>query len=526
MNNNKKDIYILIAILAIAVFFRFYNLNSIPPSLYHDEAMNGNDVIQAMDNDTYPKVFYSNNGGREGLFIDIQGLSIKILGHTPLALRIVSVIFGVLTVWGLYLLAKELFDANIAALSSFFLAISFWHVNLSRIGFRAIMLPFILVFEFYFLWRAFKSDKIKDFIFAGIFAGLGFYTYISYRFSLLILILIFLSYRKINTKNLPLNRFVVFAATTIIVALPLLIFFLNHPGELLGRATTDISIFKQSHPLYKFLENTVKTLGMFNFRGDFIWRHNISKSPELVWPMGIFFVIGFIRELASWLKKHDNWSPNNTLLFSWFFVMLLPGFLSVPAPHALRTIGVVPVVMIFAGKGLWWTYDKFRQKYSWFRNILVVLLVSLALVEFWRYQVVWGQNVQVKDEFRENYVYVTSYINKLPKDVPKYIIVNMVGTLVPIPDDPDGRSIPAPAQTVMFLTDTFSYQKQIKKKMFYLTAEEFNKIGSSQKDAIVIYFKSQETEHKKIYSPVILSNPPGLKISSAKTFFIILKEPD
>ena len=34
--------------------------------------------------------------------------------------------------------------------------------------------------------------------------------------------------------------------------------------------------------------------------------------------------------------------------------MLIPGFLSTEAPHALRTTGVIPVVMIFSAIGFWW----------------------------------------------------------------------------------------------------------------------------------------------------------------------------
>lgn len=541
MTKKKEELVILLAILIIATFFRFYNLNSVPP-LYHDEAMNGNDVIQAMDSGTYPQVFYPNNSGREGLFINIQGLFVKMFGHKPWSLRAVSSIFGVLTVWGLYLLAKKVFDHNIAALSSFFLAISFWHVNFSHLGFRAIMLPFILVFEFYFLWRAFESKKIRDFIVTGVFAGLGLHTYISYRVSFLVVAFVFLAswfYVKKSPLALTgrpnkwlLKGFAVLVVTTIIVASPLLLYFLAHPDEFISHKT-DVSIWGTAQPLYNLFKNLVKTFGMFNFNGDFIWRHNISRSPQLVLPIGILFIIGFIKELIYWLKiKNEHFSPTHALLFSWFFVMLLPGFFSVPAPHALRTIGVIPVVMIFAGMGLWWLYDKFYNKLTIMtdhnrgkllsRTILIVFLISLTLIEFWRYQIVWGQSIKVYNDFKREYVNIADFVKTMPVDIPKYIVVNVSGVLVPIPNDPRGRSMPVPAQTVMFLTDTFSYRKQVEKKLFYLTVDEFNTIGSSQKDAVVIYFKSVITGNKETYYPVILSNSSDPKTHPPKTYFILL----
>jgi predicted membrane-bound mannosyltransferase len=177
----------------VASFFRFYHLDKFPPGLYPDEAMNGSNALVANSTGHY-QLFYPENNGREGLFINIQALSVKFFGIHPWALRGVSAVFGVLTVLGLYLLVSELFDWQLAAISSFLLAISFWHVNFSRIGFRAIMLPFILVYAFFFMWRGIKRSNFWYFFWAGIFGGLGFYTYTSYRVAPLIAIIVFLGY--------------------------------------------------------------------------------------------------------------------------------------------------------------------------------------------------------------------------------------------------------------------------------------------------------------------------------------------
>ena len=64
--------------------------------------------------------------------------------------NLISAVIGIFTVIGLYLLTKELFEWRMAALASFIMAVSFWHVHFSRIGSEAVTLPFILVFGFYF----------------------------------------------------------------------------------------------------------------------------------------------------------------------------------------------------------------------------------------------------------------------------------------------------------------------------------------------------------------------------------------
>ncbi len=163
---DKKNLSFLLIILAIAAFFRLWQLSSIPPGLYPDVAMNGNDAIETLNTYNF-KVFYPDNNGREGLFMWLIALSFSIFGISVWSIKIVAAIIGILTVLGLYLLTKELFSKSaenasrqIALLASFFLAISFWHVNFSRLGFRAILLPFVLVFGFYFLFKGFRQKKL------------------------------------------------------------------------------------------------------------------------------------------------------------------------------------------------------------------------------------------------------------------------------------------------------------------------------------------------------------------------------
>ena len=500
---------IIVGILVLAAFFRLYDINSAPPGLYPDEAMNGNNVLVALETGDF-QLFYPDNNGREGLFINIQALFIKFLGNHAWVLRMVSAIFGVLTVWGLYLLTKELFDKNIAYFSSFLLAISFWHVNFSRIGFRAIMLPFILVFGFYFLWKALKHGHLKYFIWSGIFWGLGFHTYISYRVAPLIVFVVLLNYWVYLRKDFSLSKYehakqqlfrgvVVMFACAALVLLPMLLYFLDNQDAFLTRSGEELLVFSQESPLKALMSSIVRTLGMFNFYGDTNWRHNISGSPQLIWPIGGLFAIGFIKEFVHWLrKKHGHFSTVHTLLFAWFFIMLLPGFLSTEAPHALRALGAVPVVMIFAAKGLWWLYEKLHnwfiiydplqyrshQKHLILSSVLIIFLLSLSVVEFTRYFKIWAP--RVSSNFNQEYVDIAQLINLLPNELNKYIIVKRGGVPIKIPSDPDGRTLPMSTQTVMFLTDTFSYDKQMRKNVYYLTEEP---LEDSIRDGAVFYIE-------------------------------------
>ena len=97
--SKSKSLWLLVLILIIAGGLRLYHLAELPPGLYPDEAMNGNNAVQALETKDF-KIFYPENNGREGLFINIQALSIWAFGAHPWSLRFVSALIGILTVIG------------------------------------------------------------------------------------------------------------------------------------------------------------------------------------------------------------------------------------------------------------------------------------------------------------------------------------------------------------------------------------------------------------------------------------------
>ena len=529
----KIEAVIFGVVLLIAIFFRFYQLDSIPPGLWPDEAANGVDALKALNSGDF-KIFYSANNGREGLFINLQALSIKLLGPTPFALRVVSAIIGIFTVLGLYLLTKRLFNWQTAAAASFFMAVSFWHVNFSRIGFRAIMLPFILVWGFYFLWRGLRSGKLAEFLIAGFIYGLGFYTYFSFRIVPVILIVLFrnfwsylrkdFTHRKYEyAKEQLLRGFVLFAITAFFVALPLgIYFYYQHPEDFLKREGRPISVFDQKEPLKELASSVGKTLAMFNFTGDHNPRHNIPGSSQLALPIGVLFAIGFLKELIHWLKrKHGHFSTVHTLLFSWFFVMLLPGFLSVEAPHALRAIGAIPIVMMFAAKGFIWlvelvirthhatdfhvhTNQTIHKKESHYLLIITVaaLMVSIGFWEYYRYFKIWNQQPFLKEAFAQKLVDIADYLNSDARSLPVYVLVNEGDVLV------DGVS--NNAQTIKFLTRTYNDEQSAKKNIYYIREEQISDLKSY--DKFVLIPLSNNPDLEKIMKAKFKMRPENHKL--------------
>jgi len=463
----REEVLILIGILIIASCFLLWQLQIIPPGLYPDEAINANQAALEPG-----KIFYPENNGREGFYINLISLSFKLFGISIFSARLVSALIGILTVLGIYLLAKQLFDKArvIPLLAAFFLAVCFWHVNFSRILFRAILVPFLLIYGFYFLFRGFKKNllgqkskgqkKWLDFVLSGIFMGLGFHTYIAFRLSVLILFPVLLAWFFLYRQENKTKRFLQFTAcslfVTFLVGLPIAFYFLKNPVDFFGRSG-GVSIFSQDQWLVSFAESLVSHLGMFNFSGDNNWRHNIAGQPILFWPVGILFIIGLIYSFweIKQSAKAKNWqlALSQSFLILWFSVMLLPGVLTYEAvPHSLRVIGAIPPVFILSALGGYLVFRQIRQRaqielepltFAFVGMCLSVLIASFVLAQYSLYFEIWGLNKETAGAFSKNLVEAGNYLNSLPLGVKKYVVVNQPGVLV--------DNVPMPAQTIMFI---------------------------------------------------------------------------
>ena len=455
----------LCSILLFAFIVRLYHIESIPVGLYPDEAANGVDAIHALETGTY-KIFYPANFGREGLFINIQAFFISIIGNTVTGLKFASILFGTLSVWGIYLLGRELFHRKGAGLlAAFMLAGSYWAINFSRIGFRAIMTTFLLTFSFYFFFRGLRTHKLRDFLFSGMIFGLGLHTYIAFRVAPLILVLLLpaliLSYEKF------LRRFwkhgLVFALGAFLTAAPMLYhFFIAHPEDFASRSS-HISILEPAVNGGDFWGTLGKTFSIsllkYNFWGDQNWRHNYPPYPVLDPFVGTFFLASFlflIWQTVTLLGRRfrdgdrDLRLVTNFFLLGSFFVMLIPEFLTNEGlPHALRSIGTQMPVFLMAALSAFWLYDKaLRSQPGTKTALFFILFFSLVLgtaFNLTKYFVFFPNSPQTSWSFNEDYRNMAHYLISLPDTTRKYLLIDEKG-------HNNRFDLPVHAHPVYFLT--------------------------------------------------------------------------
>lgn len=518
LSKSQKTWILLGIILSVAVVFRFWQFTEFPPGLYPDEAVNGVNGLQAVETGNY-QVFYSDNNGREGLWMNIQGLASKALGPSPWALRLPGMIVGVLTVLGLFFLAREIAGDEVALVAAALLASSFWHTVFSRMAFRAILLPFVLVWLFYFFIRGLKRGTVSDFVLAGLFFGLGFHTYISFRivpflFVGLVVVLAILKVRGVWQPRFcwwcALGLLVIAALT---VAMPMILYLANHPEDMGGR-TGGISVWTADSPLRAIAISSAATFGQFNILGDRNWRHNFAGRPELFWPAGIMLVAGiaigfrylfvlFRSRAAIATISHDEARPawlrifGAWLVFGWFFALMVPAILSREGlPHALRTIGAIPAAYLLAGFGTWLSWKWLRLRVMgwlegflvrdpsleflrprlerirrWFGILLAAFLMWHAAIEGVTYFIRWAPHPAVAAAFAADKTELANYLNTVPEDVSVYLVVNAPSLNI--------NGISLNAQPVVYLTWR-------KPNIHYVTFETLDQIPADVTRAEII----------------------------------------
>jgi hypothetical protein len=402
---NKWLLVLFVIILFIGGFYRFYRLDTVPSiGLFGDEAFNGNDAIRTIRSNDF-KLFYPENNGREPLFIWLTAAVHAILKPSVATLRLIPAIFGFLTIFFLpccVIQLDKLLSRNkksnqtkyiyIAAITSAcFLAGSLWHINFSRIAFRAILDPFFAVVSILLLCTSImKKENILLAIFTGFILGLGVYGYGSYKFLLpIVTIILFIGVKRYKSFK-PIIYILI---SSFVVMFPLLRMIFMEPEMYFSRLS-QVSVFGLENPVAEFLISLKKLILMFFSQGDLNSRHNFNGLPQLH-VVALFFLIVELLYLSlttiftsmksktNKLKLSPSYfidSSTGLLIFLWFCTMILPSALTWEGqPHALRAIGAVVPVMMLCGLGVSFVFYVFNQliKNQFVKKTIIITISAI-----------------------------------------------------------------------------------------------------------------------------------------------------
>lgn len=349
---------ILIPVLWLAFGLRIWQLADLPPGLWYDEGYYAMDAVWLLDGGPW-RLFFAGNNGREPLFIYLQAWFIYWLGTTPFTPRLVGSLTGMLTIPVMYVWTKRLtrqlaipYRFYLPYLATLGLTISFWHVTLSRGGFRGVLLPLFTLLVFYSFWRGWQSRSWGWLIMAGLMLGASQYTYLAARS----LPLVFALFALIWTRTLiqPANRadltflwggLLVMAGISAVVFAPLGWIFWQTPA-LFSARTGDVLFTPDSLP--ELLKHLLTALRLFIDGGDPNWRHHFPGRPMLGWLGWVGFWPGLWLTLRNWRQSAYLFSLTALL------ILYLPALLSVPPVHALRLSSLLPLYYLMFAIGLLW----------------------------------------------------------------------------------------------------------------------------------------------------------------------------
>ena len=207
---------------------------------------------------------------------------LDIFGENEFGFRLVSVVFGVLSILFLYLLIAAMFNRDMAIIAAALLAINSFHIGFSMEARMYVLLSLEALMGFYFLYKA-LSHEARGYLWWGLFTAssiAGFYTHTFYFFVFLALAIIFFAFLALEEKKT--GKFfmgLLSALLTVIAFLPWVPSFLNQLSVerywIGPNSLADIKLyfidFANGDPILFWLFLALAVLGI-------VWRF-ISKRP-------------------------------------------------------------------------------------------------------------------------------------------------------------------------------------------------------------------------------------------------------
>ncbi len=392
-------------ILILATILRLLWLDKVPPSLNWDEVSMGYTAYSigetGMDEwgERLPIFFRSYGEWKSAVYIYLLVPFIKIFGLSAFAVRLPSALAGILAVYLTYLIGRKIYSEKVGLWASLFLAISPWHLLLSRPAFEAnVSLTLILAGLFFFL----RSSTIVHWpstILSGIFLGLAPHTYNSAKVVVPFLVLYLIWQTKFYKNIKQLSLFVVILT---VFAIPIILnlfsgraqfrysqvgvstdqfglnTFVNHRNnpqlpKLLGK----LAFNKYTYTLHSTLKNGLSYLNpafLLVEAGDHT-QHHLPYHGVLYIGEFVFVLCGLYH-----LSKSSN-HHLRLLPLVLIFLGIIPAALTRDVGHVLRSILTLPGWQLLAGIGVI-ELQKLKTPYLKIVNWLLVIQIAVFMTAY------------------------------------------------------------------------------------------------------------------------------------------------
>lgn len=381
--NKKIESLLLVVILFIATFLRFWQLGDNPATLYWDEAAIGLDALSisqtGRDINNQPwlsPVFGSYGDFKAPVLIWLTSLTVGAFGLNPLAVRLPVAIFSVFSVLLAYLLVKEFLNFEskpkhkglMPLLTALVLAISPWSTHFGRIGLESSLSVAFLLLALLFFFKGLRG-KSWLLIVSTFWASLAVYSYYSLRLivPLLCLGLLVIFWQQVKTKKTWLLASMIFFVLSMV---PMLTspyyarsqdYRLNNNNLVHHRqAIAESSYYLEKYDSelwarlvyhrYVFVARDFMLNMSEHFSADFLFLRGDQNLRQHSGYFGEFFLVAAPFFYLGVFLLLLNWRSNlSKFLLLLLFLAPIPAALVYEVPHASRAIYLfIPFAILIA----------------------------------------------------------------------------------------------------------------------------------------------------------------------------------
>jgi hypothetical protein len=398
----------LMVMLMLAVtWVRLWRFPHIPPAFNYDEAYNVIDSLWLWKSGAW-LVFLPGNTGRHALFHYLAIPFLKIWGESnTFSIRFLSLVISLAVMplmyrWVSTMFSKQADRYYLGLIAGAGLAFSFWHIILSRSGFRASLLLLLYVLMAYLFWQGWHRRSIRYIAGAGVALGLSQYTYwlallLPLQFGLFAVIWTIVNSRRVKVNfDAPNNKQLwlwigVMAASSCGVFIPLALTYINTPLVLQYVRQSSVVDRIANDPQATGASHLLTALRLYLDGPVALWQGNLWRALSFDWLVWLGFWVGLI------VSMRRRRQPAYLFLLTGLFTLWLPAVLNdidfsdlrlpdmLPVHHAisnLRVAGILPVYYAIVAVGLLstahWLASKFKIRKSEFIGLATFLFIVLV----------------------------------------------------------------------------------------------------------------------------------------------------
>ena len=406
-----------LTIIVIAILLRFWMLGQNPPSLTWDEAAWGYNAyslgIDGKDEfGRFLPLDYLESFGdfKPPVYSYLAVVPVKIFGISEFAVRFPSALFGIFMVIITFFLVREIFYKSkirdeTALLSAFLLAISPWHIMLSRGAFEANVATFFIVLG---IWLFLLSVHGKRWIllFSVVSFVLSIYTFNTARVvtPILVLILTFAFRKELWQRKIETVLAIILG---IILILPTLKFLMSPQASLRFKEVnifSNIGIIENANKQIANDNNSIISKIIHNrrlaFSVEYLRHYFDNLNPDFLFIKGDgnpkfstqnvgqlylwevpFFILGILYLIR---KKEGYW----WIVPVWLLIGIVPAGAARETPHALRIENSLPAFQLLSAYGgiailgaiskMKYQIAKIHIKYLIFSAVILFLIFNFS----------------------------------------------------------------------------------------------------------------------------------------------------